>query len=127
MTESEILARLRTFLQETFLYMKPDYVLSDDDSLLRPGVYRRDVRGRAGGRRGHRGESRIAARHRPLRRGQVAGSPEHLALVGSGLPGGHGEHAAVPRVLFLVSRPAGATLELHIGKASGGERAGRAP
>ena len=38
MTESEILARLRTFLQETFLYMKPDYVLKDDDSLLQKGI-----------------------------------------------------------------------------------------
>ena len=37
-TESEILARLRAFLQETFLYMKPDYVLSDDDSLLKKGI-----------------------------------------------------------------------------------------
>ena len=38
MTETEILARLRTFLQETFLYMKPDFVLSDDDSLLQTGI-----------------------------------------------------------------------------------------
>ena len=38
MTESEILTRLRAFLQETFLYMKPDYVLSDDDSLLKKGI-----------------------------------------------------------------------------------------
>jgi len=38
MTETEILARLRAFLQETFLYMRPDYVLSDDDSLLQNGI-----------------------------------------------------------------------------------------
>jgi acyl carrier protein len=38
MTESEILERLRVFLQDTFLYMKPDYVLSDDDSLLKKGI-----------------------------------------------------------------------------------------
>lgn len=38
MTENEILAQLRAFLQETFLYMKPDYVLSDDDSLLKKGI-----------------------------------------------------------------------------------------
>jgi len=38
MTENEILTRLRAFLQETFLYMRPDYVLSNDDSLLQKGI-----------------------------------------------------------------------------------------
>ncbi len=38
MTESEILAAMRHFIQENFLYMKPGVVLSDDDSLLKKGV-----------------------------------------------------------------------------------------
>lgn len=38
MTDSEILATLRQFIQDNFLYMKPDFVLGDDDSLLRKGV-----------------------------------------------------------------------------------------
>jgi acyl carrier protein len=38
MTESEILASVRQFIQDNFLYMKPGFVLSDDDSLLKKGV-----------------------------------------------------------------------------------------
>lgn len=38
MTESEILATLRQYIQDNFLYMKPGFVLGDDDSLLRKGV-----------------------------------------------------------------------------------------
>lgn len=38
MTESEILATMRKFIQENFLYMKPGVVLTDDDSLLKKGV-----------------------------------------------------------------------------------------
>lgn len=38
MTDAEIRQRLRAFLQDNFLYMKPDYVLADDDSLLQKGV-----------------------------------------------------------------------------------------
>ncbi len=38
MTEGEILASVRGFITENFLYMKPDFVLSDDDSLLKRGV-----------------------------------------------------------------------------------------
>lgn len=38
MTEGEILASVRGFIAENFLYMKPDFVLSDDDSLLKRGV-----------------------------------------------------------------------------------------
>ncbi|HEX6629024.1 MAG TPA: acyl carrier protein [Gemmatimonadaceae bacterium] len=30
--------RVRNFLQENFLYMRPDFVLSDDDRLLERGV-----------------------------------------------------------------------------------------
>ena len=38
MTENEILSSVRAFLQENFLYMKPEYVLSNDDSLLKKGI-----------------------------------------------------------------------------------------
>jgi acyl carrier protein len=38
MTEAEILAALRQFIQDNFLYMKPGFVLGDDDSLLKKGV-----------------------------------------------------------------------------------------
>ena len=38
MNESEILAAVRHFIQETFLYMKPGFKLLDDDSLLKKGV-----------------------------------------------------------------------------------------
>jgi acyl carrier protein len=36
--ENQIRARLRTYLQENFLYMRPDFVLGDDDRLLERGV-----------------------------------------------------------------------------------------
>jgi len=38
MVEGEILAALRGFIEENFLYMKPDFALSNDDSLLKSGV-----------------------------------------------------------------------------------------
>jgi acyl carrier protein len=37
-TESEILAAVRTFVQDNFLYMRPDYVLDNDARLLEEGV-----------------------------------------------------------------------------------------
>lgn len=36
--EAQILERVRTFLQDNFLYMRPDFVLGDDDRLLERGV-----------------------------------------------------------------------------------------
>ena len=38
MTEEEIRSRVWTFLSETFLYMRPDFRVDPDDSLLRTGV-----------------------------------------------------------------------------------------
>ena len=38
MTEAEILAAVRQFVRDNFLYMKPGFVLGDDDSLLKKGV-----------------------------------------------------------------------------------------
>lgn len=38
MTETEILARTRAYVQETFLYMRPDFALADQDRLLQRGV-----------------------------------------------------------------------------------------
>src|SRR5713226_9247231 len=38
MNEPEILARTRTFLQETFLYMRPGFALAEGDSLFAKGV-----------------------------------------------------------------------------------------
>lgn len=38
MTRDEILTRLRDFVQENFLYMRSDFELSDDQSLLGRGV-----------------------------------------------------------------------------------------
>ena len=38
MTEAEILAAVRQFVRDNFLYMKPGFVLDDDDSLLKKGV-----------------------------------------------------------------------------------------
>jgi acyl carrier protein len=38
MTEAEIHAAVRHFIAENFLYMKPGFVLGDDDSLLKKGV-----------------------------------------------------------------------------------------
>jgi acyl carrier protein len=37
-TESEILMRVRGFIQENFLYMHSDFQLADDDRLLEKGV-----------------------------------------------------------------------------------------
>jgi acyl carrier protein len=37
-TELQIRDRVRAFLDENFLYMRPDFVLSDDDRLLERGV-----------------------------------------------------------------------------------------
>lgn len=36
--ESQIRDKIRAFLQENFLYMRPDFVLDDDDLLLERGV-----------------------------------------------------------------------------------------
>jgi acyl carrier protein len=38
MTEAEIIASLRRFIDDNFLYMKPGFVLGDDDSLMKKGV-----------------------------------------------------------------------------------------
>lgn len=38
MTETEILARTRAYVQETFLYMRPSFALGDQDRLLQRGV-----------------------------------------------------------------------------------------
>ena len=38
MNETEILARTRAYVQETFLYMRPDFALADQDRLLQRGV-----------------------------------------------------------------------------------------
>jgi acyl carrier protein len=38
MIESEIRDSIRGFLKENFLYMRPDFVLGDDDLLLEKGV-----------------------------------------------------------------------------------------
>ena len=37
-TETDVLADVRTFLEKEFLYMRPDFTLQDDDSLLKSGV-----------------------------------------------------------------------------------------
>ncbi|HJP59897.1 MAG TPA: acyl carrier protein [Gemmatimonadaceae bacterium] len=37
-TDNGVLARVRWFIQENFLYMMPDFVLGDDDRLLERGV-----------------------------------------------------------------------------------------
>lgn len=37
-TEADVLNDVRTFLQQEFLYMRPDFVLGDDDNLMRSGV-----------------------------------------------------------------------------------------
>ena len=37
-TESQVVERVRAFLTENFLYMRPDFVLTDDMSLLESGV-----------------------------------------------------------------------------------------
>ena len=38
MIESEIRESIRGFLTENFLYMRPDFVLGDDDKLMEKGV-----------------------------------------------------------------------------------------
>ena len=38
MIESQIRDSIRGFLQENFLYMRPDFVLGDEDKLLEKGV-----------------------------------------------------------------------------------------
>lgn len=38
MSKTDTRAQLRQFVQETFLYMRPDFVLRDDTSLLQSGV-----------------------------------------------------------------------------------------
>lgn len=38
MTRDEILTRLRAFVDETFLYMRPDFALGADDSLMGNGI-----------------------------------------------------------------------------------------
>ena len=38
MTEAEIRGKVNAFLQENFLYMRPDFVVGPDESLLRTGV-----------------------------------------------------------------------------------------
>lgn len=37
-TEDQVLAQVRGFIEKEFLYMRPDVVLSDDDSLMKKGV-----------------------------------------------------------------------------------------
>jgi acyl carrier protein len=37
-SQSEIMSRVRAFVQENFLYMRPDFVLADDERLLERGV-----------------------------------------------------------------------------------------
>ena len=39
MTEAEARQRIRAYIVENFLYMRPDFVFGDDDSLLRKGVF----------------------------------------------------------------------------------------
>ena len=38
MDQTAIVARTRAYVQETFLYMRPGFVLGDQDSLLQRGV-----------------------------------------------------------------------------------------
>ena len=38
MDQPTVLARTRIYVQETFLYMRPGFVLGDDDRLLEKGV-----------------------------------------------------------------------------------------
>lgn len=38
MTEEEILAAVRKFIEDNFLYMKPSLVLGNDDSLMKKGI-----------------------------------------------------------------------------------------
>ena len=38
MTRAEIITRLRGFIEEKFIYMRPDFELCDDDSLMGKGI-----------------------------------------------------------------------------------------
>lgn len=38
MTREDVTTKLRKFIAENFLYMRPDFELSDDDSLLETGI-----------------------------------------------------------------------------------------
>ena len=38
MQRNDILARLRSFVEENFLYMRPGFELGDDDSLMGKGI-----------------------------------------------------------------------------------------
>ena len=38
MTRAEIVSRLRTFVTDNFLYMRPDLELDNDDSLMGKGI-----------------------------------------------------------------------------------------
>lgn len=37
-SEVDVLSAVRTFVTKEFLYMRPDFVIGDDDSLLKSGV-----------------------------------------------------------------------------------------
>ena len=37
-SESEVLPEIRAFVEREFLYMRPGFVLSDDESLMKSGV-----------------------------------------------------------------------------------------
>jgi acyl carrier protein len=39
LTETDIRRRLRTFIVENFLYTRQDFAFTDDDSLLRRGIF----------------------------------------------------------------------------------------
>jgi acyl carrier protein len=38
LAEHDAMVRVRRFVEESFLYMRPDFVLGDDDRLLQKGV-----------------------------------------------------------------------------------------
>lgn len=38
MTKTDIISQLRGFIEETFLYMRPDFELGEDDSLMGKGI-----------------------------------------------------------------------------------------
>lgn len=38
MTEEQIRAQVRAFIEQEFLYMRPGVVIADDDSLMKKGV-----------------------------------------------------------------------------------------
>ncbi len=37
-TEEQIIAKVRAFVEQEFLYMRPGVVIADDDSLMKKGV-----------------------------------------------------------------------------------------